>query len=257
MIRLGICTDFENAAMMKEIGYDYLELNLTKLARMSEEEYDRLLAKSKASPLPAEAANCMVPGDFCLCSEEGCGQRIREYLAVAFARAEETGIQVIVFGSGAARKLPEGVSVQQGMDYLAEFLKLAGGMAAQWGIRIAIEPLNRAECNFINTVAQAQELAAYTCAPNVSALADLYHMMKDGEAYDALDNGVGVIHTHIAERASRAYPRRGDGSDADYEEFFRRLKNAGYEGRVSVEGQCKDFAADAKAAFELLDGLRR
>ena len=47
--------------------------------------------------------------------------------------------------------------------------------------------------------------------------------VRDVETLAELLPGVGVIHTHIAERTARAYPRRGDGSDADYEEFFRRL----------------------------------
>ena len=257
MIRLGICTEIDNARIMKEIGYDYLELGLSKIAAMTEEEYEKLKKKAAASPLPVDAANSMLPSDYCLCSEEGTGARVQGYLTRAFDRAAGLGIKVIVFGSGGARKLPEGVSHAQGMDYLAAFLRLAGPIAAAKGIRIAIEPLRAQECNIINTVAEAQELAAMADVPNVFSLADLYHMMSGGEPYDALDNGTGVIHAHIAERKERLYPKKGDGSEEDYREFFRRLKAAGYTGGVSVEGKSLSFEQDAKAAFALLDGLRR
>lgn len=36
MIRLGICTSIDHAPILREIGYDYLELNMTQVAQMSE-----------------------------------------------------------------------------------------------------------------------------------------------------------------------------------------------------------------------------
>ena len=66
-----------------------------------------------------------------------------------------------------------------------------------------------------------------------------------------------VLHCHIAERVSRAYPKAGDGTQKEYAEFFGKLKAQGYCGRVSVEGGCEDFTADARAAFAELDGYRK
>ena len=252
MIRLGICTDIGRAEVMKEIGYDYVEMNLSGIAALDEEGFASLKKQVKESPLPVEATNCMLPGGFSLCREGALEDSLKAYLAKAFTRAGELGVKVAVFGSGGARNLPEGMSEEEGMKYLAAFLKYAGPLAAEQGITIAVEPLRRAECNIINTVAQAQKLAAMADEPNVKSLADLYHMMSGNEAYDALDNGIGVVHTHIAERLTRAYPKKGDGSEKDYEAFFAKLHSAGYDGRVSVEGGCKDFAEDAKLSFELL-----
>ena len=256
MIHLGICTGIENAGIMKEIGYDYIELGLSKIAALTSDEFDAFELRALASPLPVEVANSMQPGYFVLCGSEGTGDAVRAYLKCAFERAARLGVKVIVFGSGGARKLPDGMTLKEGMAYLAAFLRLAAKLSAFHGIRIAIEPLRTEECNIINTVAQAQELAALTDEENVFSLADLYHMMSGNEPYDALDNGIGVIHAHVAERLTRAYPKEGDGSESDYREFFRRLKNAGYEGRVSVEARCSDFELEAKASYDLLDMLR-
>ena len=90
--------------------------------------------------------------------------------------------------------------------------------------------------------------------PNVGALADLYHMMSGGEDCTAVERG--ILHAHIAERVQRAYPRKGDGSEPEYEAFFRALHAGGYAGRVSIEGNCGDFAADARAAYALLNTYR-
>ena len=256
MIRLGICTSIDNASIMAEIGYDYIELGMTAVTRMSDEEYADLLIKVKASPLPVEAMNGMIPADYVLCSEEGTGDAVKEYLTKAFARAHELGVKVVVFGSGGARKLPDGMRHADGYNYLSAYLELASDIAAPYGISIAIEPLRAAECNIINHVAEAQWLAKKVLRENVGALADLYHMMAGGEDCSALTYKKGVLHCHIADRANRAYPAAGDGSQADYAEFFTALKKHGYTGRVSIEGGCKDFEADAKAAFAELSSYR-
>ena len=256
MIRLGICTSIDNAAAMAKIGYDYIELGMTAVTRMSDEEYAALLAKVKASPLPVEAMNGMIPADYALCSEECTGEAVKEYLTKAFARANELGVKVVVFGSGGARKLPEGMRYADGYKYLTAYLQLAGDMAAPYGISIAIEPLRAAECNIINHVYEAHWLATQASRKNVGALADLYHMMAGNEDCSAVAYKKGVIHCHIADRANRAYPAANDGSQADYAEFFAALKKLNYTGRVSIEGGCKDFEADAKAAFDELNLYR-
>ena len=256
MIRLGICTSIDNAATMAAIGYDYVELGMSTVTRISDEEYAELLAKVKAAPLPVEAMNGMIPADYVLCSEDCDSEAVKAYLTKAFTRASELGVQVVVFGSGGARKLPEGMRHADGFKYLIRYLQLAGSMAADHGISIAIEPLRAAECNIIHHVYEAQWLATQVGRKNVGALADLYHMMAGNEDCSALTYKKGVIHCHIADRANRAYPVAGDGSQADYAEFFTALKSHGYTGRVSIEGGCKDFESDAKAAFAELNSYR-
>ena len=187
---------------------------------------------------------------------EGTGKRVQDYLAGAFARAQELGVRVVVFGSGGARRVPEGVTPAQAYRYLADYLALAGRMAAQHGLSIAVEPLRAAECNIIHHVAEAQYLAQRSGQRNVWALADLYHMMQGNENCAAIEER-GVIHCHIADRARRFYPAAGDGSEGDYKAFFAALQKSGYDGRVSIEGRCEDFARDAEASFALLDALRR
>lgn len=254
MIRLGICTSIDHAPILREIGYDYLELNMTQVAQMSEAAYADLHAAVQSSPLPVEAMNSMIPAEYPLCGPEGTGERVRAYLQTAFSRAQALGVQVVVFGSGGARRLPEGMTQAQGYAHLAAYLALAGRMAQDYGLSIAIEPLRAQECNILHHVAEAQYLASRVGLPNVGALADLYHMMSGGEDCTAVERG--ILHAHIAERVQRAYPRQGDGSEPEYEAFFRALHAGGYAGRVSIEGNCGDFAADACAAYALLNTYR-
>ena len=255
MIRLGVCTTIDHASCLKEAGFDYIELGLSSIAALSEEEFDILRCKVQASPLPVEAVNSMIPGTYQICRKEGLGEDVVQYLETAFDRAAQLGVKVAVFGAGAARRVPEGMSPAEGLDCLEAFLKTAGMLAEQKGLRIAIEPLRAEETNIIHYVRDAQALAARVNLPNVGALADLYHMMSGNDAYEDMKNG--LTHCHIAERFERTWPAYGDGSEADYEAFFDALKASGYEGRVSIEGRApEDFAAGAEASFKLLSALR-
>ena len=47
MIRLGVCTDVKNINELAEIGYDYLEYGLAKLASLTEEEFNEAIAYYK------------------------------------------------------------------------------------------------------------------------------------------------------------------------------------------------------------------
>lgn len=257
MIRLGICTPVENAALLKEIGYDYIELGLSKIALMEDEDYQKLLAAVKASPLPVESVNSMIPSDFRLCSEEGTDEKVRAYLERAFTRAEELGVSIAVFGSGAARRMPADMSESEAYKLLSQFLRLAARIAEDHYIDIAIEPLRSDECNIVNLVSDAQRLASMTGFRNVGALADLYHMMQEGDYYDSLDNGIGVIHAHIAEMDFRNFPKASDPCVIEYQEFFEHLRSSGYDGRVSIEAHTDNLAKDARESFPLLDSLRR
>ncbi len=63
MIRLGICTSIDHAAVMKKIGYDYVELGMTQVAQLSDADYAALRDQVMAAPLPVEAMNGMIPAD--------------------------------------------------------------------------------------------------------------------------------------------------------------------------------------------------
>ena len=256
MIRLGVCTSVDRAACLKEAGFDYIELSLSSIAALSSEAFEALLHEVQASPLPVEAANSMMPGTYQICRKEGLGEDVVQYLEKAFDRAAKLGVKVIVFGAGAARRVPEDMSLEDGLRCLETFLRTAGALADEKGLKIAVEPLRAAETNIIHYVREAQMLAARVQLPNVGALADLYHMMSGNDSYE--DMKAGLVHCHIAERKERTWPRCGDGSEADYEALFSARKAAGYEGRVSIEGSMpENFAESACASFRLLDALRR
>ena len=63
-----------------------------------------------------------------------------------------------------------------------------------------------------------------------------------------------LAHVHTANAIGRKYPAPGDGEN--YEGIFEALIEGGYDARVSIEGGCTDFSAEARAAFEVLTQAR-
>ena len=90
-------------------------------------------------------------------------------------------------------------------------------------------------------------------------LGDTYHMAAGNEPLSALaEAGELLWHVHMARPQNRAYPSRQDPQQDQeaYAALFSTLRAMGYEGRVSVEGQCANFLPDAKESFALLNSLR-
>jgi D-psicose/D-tagatose/L-ribulose 3-epimerase len=164
-------------------------------------------------------------------------------------RAEIAGIQTIVFGSGGARQIPDGFDRQQAWDQLITFCKMLGPIAQEHRVMIAIEPLNLSECNVLNTAGESAKLAREVNHPNIRLLVDGYHWAKDSDSVAGiLDNADLLVHTHIATVKGRIPPHTGDPCSA----FFSALRQAGYKGRMSIEGKIDDPIRQLPRALEIM-----
>ena len=108
MIRLGVCTGPDKIGQAAELGFEFIECGFAWLSSLTDEEYDKVLAQVQAAPIRVEACNGMLPGDLKVVGDKVDEQAIRAYLEKTFARAQTLGVKVVVFGSGAARGVPEG-----------------------------------------------------------------------------------------------------------------------------------------------------
>ena len=260
MIRLGVCAKPESAALLAGLGFEYIEIGLSWLAGLSDEEFEKQLSIAKAAPIGVEAANGMVPGEVKITGPDAKEETIRAYLEKAFFRASKIGVKVVVFGSGAARGVPEGFPFGEAWRQVASFLTIAEEYCEKYDITIAIEPLRRGECNIMNLVSEGTLMSAMLNLPRIGTLGDTYHMVSCHEPYDALTKAGALLkHVHISHSIGpdqgRIWPTPDDGED--YVEVFQALKAAGYEDRVSIEAGCNDMATDGVKAFAALDGARK
>lgn len=252
-MRFGCCVGLDKVQIIQDAGYDYVELAVgTVKPESPDTEFDPIRDQIKSFEIVPEAWNCLLPGDLRVTGPEVDKYRMERYLRTAFQRIEEVGGEVVVFGSGGARKVPEGFSMDEARDQIVEFVTLAGQIAGPHGITIAIEPLNVRETNIINSVAEGMEIVRKADHPFVKVLADLYHIMEESEPMeDVVDAGNDLVHTHTAD-TGRLYP--GSGSYPN-REFFEALREIGYNDRMSVECRLNDLPAECAKALEFLRGL--
>ncbi len=122
----------------------------------------------------------------------------------------------------------------------------------KYNVSIIIEPINRYETNFINSLDEGTEFLSKINASNVGLMADVFHMnIEDDRIGDSLIRNAKMIHyIHLAD-SNRKAPGQGH---IDFDEVFKGLKKAGFNGWGSVEVLPKpdpDIAARQAAEFIL------
>jgi len=237
----GICTSVNNAGAMKTAGYSYIEESVQHFLVPTEpdEVFETKSSVAENASLTIYSYNGFIPGNLKSTGPETNHDAILNYAETAFRRAQKLGSKIVVFGSGGSRKLPDGFSHDKGIDQFTELLKRMGPIAAQYGITVVIEPLNSKECNFINSVKEATDIAKSVDHPNIAVLADIYHMTQENEGPESIRYAGKLLkHCHMAEPEGRRMP---GSNNYDFTPYFKALKDIQYQGRMSLEGKWDDF----------------
>jgi len=156
--------------------------------------------------------------------------------AIAFIRsimelAAQFGAPAII-GSMQGRAA-ESVSKPTALRYLGNALFKLDLIAADLGVTLLYEPLNRYETNLINTLAEGVQFLKGLGTQNVKLLADLYHMNieETNLAASLRTAGSYVGHIHFADSNRKA---AGLGH-TDIVPIISALKEIGYAGYLSAE----------------------
>ena len=252
---LGLCwPTAANTAVIATAGLDYVEENVQNFLAPEgpAAEFAARLAAAGNAARTIQVANCFLPGTHKCIGPAVDEARLLAYAASAFARAQRAGIDTIVFGSGGARGVPAGFSAATAVTQFVGLLCKMAPLAARHGMTLVVEPLNRGEVNFINTIDEGAEVVNRVNHPSVRLLVDLFHMLRNGETPDAITrHGALLAHAHIAEKEIRSVPgTKGD----DFRPFLRALRQAGYDRRLSLECKIGDLAAELGGALKALRG---
>lgn len=236
LMKIGICTNPASVEAAARAGFDYVEFALTQVAAWDETDFAMACDILARTGMASLAMNVMLPGELKVFGPQASHTAIVEYLDRAWSRARQLGIRTQVFGSGAARTRPQGLSLEEAHDGMCALLRLISPVAHKHGVRLAIEPLRPQECNYINTVADALKVAHAVNLGNIGVLADWYHMRQQDESCDATAQaGPLLYHCHISTGDTRVIPLPLDGEV--YAPFLEALRVAGYDGLLSAEGR--------------------
>lgn len=250
-MRIGLCASISDAFLPPpDLCYLEPQVGQTLCPRESDEEFARRCLAVRSLALPTEALAVLFPGDMPLTGPAANEREIDQYIATVCRRAAVLGITRIVFGSGAARKVPEGFDKRAAEAQLIGHMKRWGAMLAAAKVLLVLEPLNKGETNIVNSVTEGAALVRRVDHPSVRLLADTYHMSTEHESPQAIVDAGGLIrHVHTAQREGRL--ALGVGTE-DQRAYFAALKRIGYDGRVSIEAKWNDMPSElAKAVAEL------
>ena len=242
-MRFGCCTSLKNIELVEKAGYDYIEPTVidTLVPEEDEPTFNKIRNLAEQATIIPEAFNVFMPGDLKITGANIDFTRLIHYVSTATHRAKLLGGRILVFGSGDSRKIPVGFSRDKAEKQLIDFLTMAGDYAAENEVIIALEPLNRAETNIINSVPETVNFAHRVNHPAIKVLADLFHITQENEPVKNLLLAKNeLIHIHIAEPGERLLP--GTNKNYDYTPFFSVLKQIDYSHRISIECKWSDFA---------------
>ncbi len=249
-MRIGCCCNLEDAPIAQAAGFDFIECKVTSL--LPEEDdgaVSAILDQYRASPLPVTAFNVFIPGALKIVGPEVDVDRLERYVDNALVRVHEVGGEIVVFGSGVARAIPDTFSTQEAREQTIRFLHHVGDAAAENHVTVVIEPLNGKESNTLLSVPEAVSLASEVNHPHIKVLADFYHMDEEEEPLaHILEHKAWIKHIHVADTGRRA-PGLGE---YPYAEFAKILRQANYSGMVSIECSWLDFEVEARPALEFL-----
>lgn len=238
---------------MQAAGADYLEFAVgAVMPEGGAGEFEKLHDALQPYPTKVEAFNSFIPGRFRLTGPEVNWHEALDYCGTALARCKALGGTVVVLGSAGARKVPEGFDRDEALRQFVGFCRELGPVAAAAGVDVALEPLNRREDNLLLSVSEGARLVDEIGHPRIQLLADLYHMVEEGEPLaHVAAAGARLRHTHVAD-LGRVAPGCAPEGETDFAGFFANLRQAGYNARCSFEGRFDDIATQTKPLLDLL-----
>lgn len=218
-MKFGICCSPERGHEYLDAGFDYVEMPAAVLAGDPRAYGD----------LPVEVTNVFFPGTVRLIGADP--GPYREHARKVIEAAAGYGVSVMVLGSGTARTAPDGFDPTEAERIFVDIAAELNEMAAPFGIRVAPESLTRNETNVGNILGP---FARALVARGLPYTADAYHVLHQGDdPVDwAYEMPVPPAHVHFASKARRTF----EPDDPTLEPFFDRLKELGYDERISFEG---------------------
>ena len=141
--------------------------------------------------------------------------------------------RLMVWGSPKQRSLLPGVTHDQAMTFATEVYRAIMPRAEKRNVLVLIEPLGRADTDFITTAEQGRELARRVAHPNFQLHLDVKAMADEGRPIaDIICASRGVVrHFH----ANDPNLRGPNSSGLDHTPFAAALRDIAYDGVVSVE----------------------
>jgi D-psicose/D-tagatose/L-ribulose 3-epimerase len=132
------------------------------------------------------------------------------------------------------------------LDLLVSHLQPLAEYAADCGVLLGVEPLNRFETSFINLASQVIEVVDRVDRPACRVMLDTFHMNIEERS---LGNAIRAVGPRLCQLHSCENDRGAPGSGhVPWNEFAQALKDINYDGPVVIESFTPKVKSIARAA---------
>ncbi|MBC8609773.1 sugar phosphate isomerase/epimerase [Massilimaliae timonensis] len=215
-----------------EYGFDGVELALKSADEFKDEGLKEILRRY---PVPV---SCISTGQVFAASKlwfthpqsEIREQTVRVFQSLIEIASEHGGIVNIgrargFVGPGQTREEVEALFLQ-GLHIILPY-------AEKYEVKLVVEPVNRYETNFLNSVEEASAFSRKIGHPNLRVMPDVFHMnIEDDDICASFKrNADQVGYVHLAD-SNRYSPGRGH---LDFAKILDTLEEIGYTGWCSLE----------------------
>jgi len=223
---------------MKQAGCDFVELLVPEPGELDLAETRAALQDNALGVVLAARVN--LARDLASADSAAHAAGI-DYLGECVRVAKELGSDLVggplygapmVFAGRAPAPVAEDDRARK-IDRVVAGLRQASKRAADAGVRLAIEPLNRFETDIANTTGHALALAEAVDSPAVGVMLDTFHMnMEDPSIPDAIRRAGSRMFHFQANENNRGFVGSGH---IDWPAVARALVAAGYRGPITLE----------------------
>jgi 5-keto-L-gluconate epimerase len=129
--------------------------------------------------------------------------------------------------------IKEGIFRDEAEKSTIDSLRECAEFGLERNVRLTLEPVNRYESNFINTLQEGAEFIDRIGVSNIGLLADTFHMnIEEVSIYESIRQSKNYItHVHFAD-SNRWAPGYGH---LDFQKIVETLKEINYQGYISAE----------------------
>lgn len=239
----------KSIAAAKEFGYDCVELHVRAPEELELQPIRKALHETGLSVSALGTGRAYVDDRLSLIDPDTREQALKRLFGFIDAAAV-FGAKVIV---GCLRgNIPSHGLREEGLLLLADAMQLADAYAAERGVGLLLEAINRYENNYLCSIYDVADFIRAAELTATGILADTFHMnIEESDPVGAMyDNADLIRYVHAAD-SNRLYPGAGH---MDFAGILLALEQKGYAGDISAE--CLPVPNDDTAAALWLENMK-
>ena len=234
------------APRVRDFGFDVIELPIENAGDWDPARSRELLDELG---LKATTAAVMTPERDLVSEDREVIESTQQYVRAAVDMAARAGARTLAgpIYSPVGKTWPMDASERATtVRRLVENLRPVADHAAERGVTLALEPLNRFETSFMNTAEQVLEVVDRVASPALGVLLDTFHM--NIEEHDPAA-AIRLCKGHLAHFHACGCDRGAPGSDQiPWRRIASALRDTGYGGPLVIESFTVENQAIARAA---------